>query len=159
MAQESRSQASIYWYMRENKGGTVSMSLRCPTVLFQQYSANRSVKAGPGPSKGVLRSNHQAAPKVRLPCTCHFCACRARRENPQCLAKSSPYAGPSAGTEVARLRKWHVWCILVQCGLDSCEVASRRAALSCATCFIWAGCYLGNLLSWQQKKNARKYEI
>ena len=50
---------------------------------------------------------------MRLPCTCHFCACRARRENPQCLAKSSPYAGPSAGTEVARLRKWHVWCLLV----------------------------------------------
>ena len=29
-----------------------------------------------------------------------------------CLAKSSPYAGPSAGAEVARLRKWHVWCLL-----------------------------------------------
>ena len=31
----------------------------------------------------------------------------------KCLAKSSPYAGPSAGTEVARLQWWRVWCILV----------------------------------------------
>ena len=53
----------------------------------------------------------QAASIVRLPGTCHFCACRARRETSQCLAKSSPYAGPSAGAEVARLRKWHVWCL------------------------------------------------
>ena len=29
-----------------------------------------------------------------------------------CLAKSNTYAGPSAGAEVARLRKWHVWCPL-----------------------------------------------
>ena len=35
--------------------------------------------------------------------TCHFCACRARRGNSKCLAKSSSYAGPSASTEVARL--------------------------------------------------------
>ena len=41
-----------------------------------------------------------------------ICACRAGRGNSQRLAKSSPYAGPSAGTEVARLRKWHVWCLL-----------------------------------------------
>ena len=44
-------------------------------------------------------------PNVRLPRTRHLCACRARRGNSQRLAKSSPYAGPSAGTEVARLRK------------------------------------------------------
>ena len=31
----------------------------------------------------------------------------------QCLAKSSQYAGPSAGAYVARLRKWHAWCLLV----------------------------------------------
>ena len=31
--------------------------------------------------------------------------------NSQCLVKSSPYAGPSAGAEVARLRKWQVWCL------------------------------------------------
>ena len=50
---------------------------------------------------------------VRLPCaTIHVCACRARRENSQYLAKSSPYEGHSAGTEVAGLRKWHVWCLL-----------------------------------------------
>ena len=23
-----------------------------------------------------------------------------------------PYTGPSAGTEVVRLQKWHVWCLL-----------------------------------------------
>ena len=39
---------------------------------------------------------------VLLPQTCRFCAYTIRRENSQCLAKSSPYAGPSAGTEVAR---------------------------------------------------------
>ena len=31
----------------------------------------------------------------------------------QCLAKSSPYASPSAGAEVAHSQKWHVWCLLV----------------------------------------------
>ena len=60
-----------------------------------------------------LSISFQAAPNVRLQRTCHFCACRARRRNSQCLTKSSPYAGPSAGTEVARLRKWYVWCLLV----------------------------------------------
>ena len=40
------------------------------------------------------------------------------------VAKSSPYAGPSAGTEVARLRKWHVWCLLGESG--------RLAAVSLA---------------------------
>ena len=47
--------------------------------------------------------------------TCHFCACRARRGTWQRLAKSSPYACPSAGAEVARLLKWHVWCLLDSC--------------------------------------------
>ena len=49
------------------------------------------------------RGDCQATPDVRLPRTCHFWACRARRGNSQCLPKSRPYAGPSAGTEVARL--------------------------------------------------------
>ena len=53
----------------------------------------------------------QAAPNVLLPSACHFCACRARRGNSH-LAKSRPYAGLSAGAEVARLPKWHVWCLL-----------------------------------------------
>ena len=53
----------------------------------------------------------QAAPNVLLPQTCHFCACRARRGNSRSIAKSSPYAGPSAGAEVAHLWKWHVWCL------------------------------------------------
>ena len=53
--------------------------------------------------------------------TCHFCACRARRGNSQRLAKSSPYAVPPAGTctEVARLRKWHVWCFLEGSGVPA----------------------------------------
>ena len=58
---------------------------------------------------------------------CQFCACRAPRENAQCLAKSSPCAGPSAGTEVARLRKWHVWCLLIIRGLpDVCQGQGAR---------------------------------
>ena len=66
----------------------------------------------------------QAAPNVRLPRTCHFCACRARRGSSQCLAKSSPYAGPSAGTEVARLRKWQAWYLLAVYQL---RIWNRRA--------------------------------
>ena len=60
-------------------------------------------------------SHHQAAPNIsmRLRWACHFCACRARRGNSQCLAKSSPYAGLSAGTEGARLWKWHVSRLLI----------------------------------------------
>ena len=42
----------------------------------------------------------------------------------QCLAKWSPYAGPSAGKEVARLRKWHVWCLLEM--HESCVCTSVR---------------------------------
>ena len=40
--------------------------------------------------------------------TCHFCGCRARRGDSRGLDKSSPYASPSRGAEVARLRKSHV---------------------------------------------------
>ena len=54
----------------------------------------------------------QAAPNVPLPWKCHFCACKARGRNSPRLAKSSPYASPSAGAEVASLRQWHVWCLL-----------------------------------------------
>ena len=64
------------------------------------------------PRSGDWLREDQAAPKVRLRWTCHFCAYRARRGNSQRLAKSIPYVGPSTGTEVARLRKWHVWCLL-----------------------------------------------
>ena len=60
----------------------------------------------------ATQRQRQAAQNVRLPQTRHFCACRARRGNSQCLAKSSPYAGPSAGAEVPRFTKWHVWCLL-----------------------------------------------
>ena len=59
----------------------------------------------------------RAAPNVRLPRTSHCCGCRVRRGNSQRLAKSSLCAGPSAGTEVARFRKWHFWCLLGQCAL------------------------------------------
>ena len=47
---------------------------------------------------------------VLLPQICHFCVCRARRGNPQLPAKSSPYAGPSAGTEVARFYGSGTFC-------------------------------------------------
>ena len=77
----------------------------------------------------------RAAPNVRLPwtCHCHFCACRARRGNSQRLAKSSPYAGPSAGAESARLWKWHGWCLLEARygGLDTCSVSRSRLHTSC----------------------------
>ena len=56
---------------------------------------------------------YQAAPNVRLRRTYHCCARGARRENPQCLAKSSPYAGPSAGTEVAKYCEGSIWPIRV----------------------------------------------
>ena len=59
-----------------------------------------------------VTSRIQAAPNVLLLQTRHFRACRARRGSSRRLAKSSPYAGPSAGPEVARLRKWHAWCLL-----------------------------------------------
>ena len=70
--------------------------------------------AGPTALYHVKRVSwmNRAAPPVRFPRTCHFCTCRARRGNSQRLAKSSPHAGPFAGAEVARLRKWHVWCLL-----------------------------------------------
>ena len=97
--------------------------------MFQKYTINEHLinsfdlefgrapgcwAAGPTTS-GIdsgLRIGPHTAPNVRLPRTCHFCACRARRGNSQRPAKSSPYAGASAGTEFARLRKRHVWRVL-----------------------------------------------
>ena len=58
--------------------------------------------------------------------TCHFCGCRVRRGDSQRLAKSSPYAGPSAGAEIACLRKWHVWSLRRVLGI----FATSRAAAS-----------------------------
>ena len=50
---------------------------------------------------------------------------RARRGNLQCLTKPGPYAGPSAGAEVAHLQKRHGRCIL---GIRThAYVASARA--------------------------------
>ena len=49
------------------------------------------------------RDTHRAAPNMRLPSTRRFHPCRAPRENSQRLAKSRPYAGPSAGAEVLLL--------------------------------------------------------
>ena len=73
---------------------------------LQQQEASRT------PLQRPDGKSTQAAPNVLLPRTCHVCACRARRGNSRRLAKSRPYTGPSAGAEVARLRKWHVWCFL-----------------------------------------------
>ena len=42
--------------------------------------------------------------------------------------KSSPYAGPSAGTEVVRLRKWHAWCRLTEVKRSEHHIRGRRAA-------------------------------
>ena len=61
------------------------------------------------PNVEVNIRNHicQAAPTVRLPWIC--------TSAPASLSKWSPYAGPSAGAEVARFRKWHGWCLLDIC--------------------------------------------
>ena len=58
-----------------------------------------------------FRSN-QAAPNVRQRVT--SAPAELGAEIHKRLAKSSPYAGLSAGAEVARLRMWHVWCLLEQ---------------------------------------------
>ena len=76
---------------------------RCRSQLAHSGYRNAKTRA---------RTKDQAAPNMLRSQTCHFCACRVRRGNSQRLAKSSPYAGFSAGAEVARLRKWHVWCLL-----------------------------------------------
>ena len=54
----------------------------------------------------------RAATLVLLPSTCHFCGCRARGAN-SISREIEPVRrpGPSAGAEVASLRKWHVWCL------------------------------------------------
>ena len=89
----------------------------CPVIIcpYLCSSENPDVKLSSvrmvTAERGSLES-FQAAPNVRLPRACHFCACRARRGNSR-LAKSSLYAGPSAGTEVTRLRQWHVWSLPV----------------------------------------------
>ena len=56
-----------------------------------------------------------AAPLLWRHQTCDFrelLRLQSSEGNSQRLAKSSPYAGPSTGKEVARLWKWHVWCLL-----------------------------------------------
>ena len=49
-----------------------------------------------GSSRGMKPGGTKRATSANV---CHFCACRARRGNSQCLAKSSPFAGPSAGSK------------------------------------------------------------
>ena len=48
-----------------------------------------------------------------------------------CLPKSSPYAGPCAGTEVAGLRKCYVWCAspTIACPSESGRGSTRAPAL------------------------------
>ena len=43
LAKQNLSQASIHWYMREQRRGMVSSNSRSQTVLFQQHSANLSI--------------------------------------------------------------------------------------------------------------------
>ena len=81
---------------------------RTPAILGDPPDSERTASSDcPRPSLPPPRAHDRAAPNVRFRRTCHFCPCRTRRENSQRLAKSSPYAGPAAGAEVARLRKWH----------------------------------------------------
>ena len=68
------------------------------------------------PIHAELRALDHGMFQAALPGTWHFSACKARRGNSQSLAKSSPYAGPSAGAEVARLRKWRVRRLLGSLG-------------------------------------------
>ena len=64
-------------------------------------STDRMRRVGVANETGRMMSG--GTKRAPLPQTCHFCACRAQRGNSQCLAKSSPYVGPSAGAEVARV--------------------------------------------------------
>ena len=43
LARTNRSQSSIYWYVREQHRGTVSLNSKCQRVLSQEYSANLSM--------------------------------------------------------------------------------------------------------------------
>ena len=73
-------------------------------VFRALVGSSGSAACEPSASDWPSERLYQAAPNVRPPRTCHFCACRTWRINSQLLAKSSPYAGPSAGGEVARVR-------------------------------------------------------
>ena len=88
----------------------------------------------------------------KLAWTRHFCACGARRGNSQRLAKSSPYAGPSACTYrytcthtythahaytythtstligIRIARKLRVWRLLGRCGAGAVETAATSGS-------------------------------
>ena len=70
---------------------------------------------------GAKRATSANLPLLRL---------QSSKTNSQCLAKSGPYAGPSAGAEVARLRKWHVWCLraMVSAGFPGSLHSARVGA-------------------------------
>ena len=88
-----------------------------------------------------MRCVHQAAPNMLLPRTRHFCTCRDRRGNSPCLAKSSPYAGPSAGAEVTRFGKWHAWCLRVRVNAVSvCDMCMSVCCVTCACMCVTCAC-------------------
>ena len=98
-----------------------------PMALFQWISALTSsgvrvfALTSASSSSSAKRATSANMPLLRL---------QSSEENSQCLAKSSPYAGSSAGAEVARLRKWHVWCLLVSplSGTTPQHTATARAS-------------------------------
>ena len=66
----------------------------------------------PDTGRGPYKNDHQTNSGGNK-CSTSVCMPSLRLQNSQCLAKSRPCAGPSAGTVVARLQKWHVWRLLV----------------------------------------------
>ena len=63
LGQKSLSRASMYWYMREKRRGTVSSNSRFQTELFQQYSANLSLPEDRQGGMEAERWRLRAAPR------------------------------------------------------------------------------------------------
>ena len=101
----------------------------------------------------------QAAPNVlttSASITCHVCACETRRGNSQRLAKSSPYAGPSAGAEVALLLT--EVARLVPCGAFSDPaLESFRVGLSLRGLLEFFGVLLGSKLRSSSESKLLEY--
>ena len=77
--------------------------LERPESSASSDSDNDATKDDGNHSGGTKRATSVLMSLLRL---------QSSENKTQCLAKSSPYAGLSAGAEVARLRKGHVWCLL-----------------------------------------------
>ena len=85
----------------------------------QNPEASPAAGTRPNSSGGTKRATSANAPLLHL---------QSSGENSQCLAKPSPYADLSAGAEVVRLRKWHVWRLLAVAA-DSGVLAGRLLRL------------------------------